>query len=80
MKYCQLESPLVLLPFISGLRGTWHQDSANQELKENDYGPANKEVHKHRVYAIKIRRGNQRPTEQNQTKAKDQRVKLMPAE
>jgi hypothetical protein len=57
-----------------------NQNSAYQELKENNYGPADKEIDKHRVYAIKIRRGNQRPTEQNQTQAKDQYVKLMPTE
>lgn len=56
------------------------QNPAYEELKKNDYGPADKEIDKHRVYAIKIRRGNQRPTEQNQTQAKDQDVKFMPTE
>jgi hypothetical protein len=61
-------------------RRTRDKDFAYKDLKENDYCPANKEIDKHRVYAIKIRRGNQRPTEENKTEAKDQYVKLIPAE
>jgi len=53
------------------------QDPAYEKLKGNDYGPTNKKIDKHRVYTIKIRRRDQRPTEENQTQAKDQYVKLM---
>jgi hypothetical protein len=80
-KYHSLEGALVSLTFISWLRGrSADQDSAYKVLKENNYGPRNEEIDEHRVYAIKIRRGNERPTEENQSQTKDQYMKLISAE
>jgi hypothetical protein len=75
-----VESEPASVAFIRLRRRISDQDPAYEELKENDYGPRNEEIDKHRVYAIEIGRGNERPAKQHKTQAKDQYVELIPTE